>query len=75
MPYSKSKGKMVPNAGAGAKANSKTLGPGGSFPAGDEKHARLAVGAAQRSANVGNISQATANNIKAKARSILKKGK
>jgi len=75
MPFDKSKGKMVANKAAGAKANTKTAGPGGSFPIGDAKHARLAIGAAQRSANAGNISQSTANSIKNKARVALKGGK
>jgi hypothetical protein len=72
MPFNQAKNKMAPNKSAGTKANSKTAGPNGSFPIGDAKHARLAVGAAQRSANAGNISPSTANSIKAKARAALK---
>lgn len=69
-----SKGKMVPNKTAGAQANSKTAGPNGSFPIGDKKHARLAIGAATRSKNAGNISAAEAAKIQAAARAQLGKG-
>lgn len=72
MPYDPAKKKMVANTTALKQARSKTAGPDGSFPVGDAKHARLAVGAAQRSANAGNISQSTANSIKSKARAALK---
>lgn len=47
-------------------------GPNGSFPIGDKKHARLAIGGATRSYNAGNISKGTENKIKAKARAKLK---
>jgi len=72
MPFNQAKGKMVANTTASKQARSKTAGPNSSFPIGDAKHARLAVGAAQRSANAGNISQSTADSIKAKARAALK---
>lgn len=49
-------------------------GPGGSFPIGDKKHARLAIGGATRSMRAGNISRATADKIKAKARAKLRNG-
>lgn len=42
-------------------------GPNKSFPIGDKKHARLAIGGATRSFNAGNISKATENRIKAQA--------
>jgi len=53
----------------------KKAGPNGSFPIGDKKHARLAIGGATRSQRAGNISASTAAKIKAKARAVLKKGK
>jgi hypothetical protein len=64
--------KMRPSKIKGQKA-----GPNGSFPIGDKKHARLAIGGATRSYNAGNISKGTENKIKAKARAKLgkKKGK
>lgn len=71
MPYDKATGKMGPNKAAGSKANSKTAGPGGSFPIGDAKHARLAISGATRSEKAGNISPATEASIKAKARAAL----
>lgn len=46
-------------------------GPHGSFPIGDPKHARLAIGGATRSYNAGNISKSTEESIKAKARKKL----
>ena len=46
-------------------------GPNGSFPVGDKKHARLAIGGATRSYNAGNISKSTEDSIKAKARRKL----
>jgi hypothetical protein len=59
-----------------SKVPGKKAGPNGSFPIGDKKHARLAVGGATRSYNAGNISKSTENSIKAKARAKLgKKGK
>ncbi len=54
-----------------SKVPGPKAGPNGSFPIGDAKHARLAIGGATRSANAGNISQGTANAIKAKARAKL----
>jgi hypothetical protein len=64
--------KMRPSKVKGQKA-----GPNGSFPIGDKKHARLAIGGATRSYNAGNISKGTENSIKAKARKKFgkKKGK
>lgn len=53
----------------------KKAGPNGSFPIGDAKHARLAIGGATRSFNAGNISASTENGIKAKARAALAKPK
>lgn len=46
-------------------------GPGRSFPTNDPKHARLAIGAATRSFRAGNISRATEQSIKRKARAKL----
>lgn len=59
-------GKMRPSSVPGQKA-----GPNGSFPIGDAKHARLAIGAATRSENAGHISESTADSIKSKARAKL----
>lgn len=50
-------------------------GPGKSFPINDKAHAKLAIPMAQRSANAGNISQGTADKIKAEAREKLGKPK
>ena len=58
-----------------SKVPGKKAGPNGSFPIGDKKHARLAIGGATRSERAGNISASTAAKIKAKARAVLKKGK
>ena len=55
-----------------SKVPGKKAGPNGSFPIGDKKHARLAIGGATRSYNAGNISKGTENSIKAKARAKLK---
>lgn len=46
-------------------------GPGKSFPISDPEHARLAIGGATRSEHAGNISEAEADAIKAKARARL----
>jgi len=46
-------------------------GPHGSFPIGDKKHARLAIGGATRSERAGNISASEAAAVKAKARKKL----
>ena len=51
----------------------KKAGRNGSFPVGDPKHARLAIGGATRSFNAGNISKSTENHIKAEARHELGK--
>ena len=59
-------GKMQPSKVGGEKA-----GPNGSFPIGDAKHARLAIGAATRSEHAGHISASTAASIKSKARAKL----
>jgi hypothetical protein len=64
------KSKMSPSKVPGKKA-----GPNGSFPVGDKKHARLAIGGATRSERAGNISPATEAKIKAAARKELKRGK
>ena len=53
----------------------KKAGPGGSFPIGNAKHAKLAIGGATRSFNAGNISKGTETNVKAQARAKLGKGK
>jgi hypothetical protein len=52
----------------------KKAGPNGSFPVGDPKHARLAIGGATHSFDAGNISKSTENHIKAEARAELNKG-
>lgn len=56
-----------------SKVPGKKAGPNGSFPIGDKKHARLAIGGATRSYNVGNISKSTENSIKSQARKKLGK--
>lgn len=56
-----------------SKVQGKKAGPNGSFPVGDKKHARLAIGGATRSENAGNISASEAAKIKAKARKVLKR--
>jgi hypothetical protein len=53
----------------------KKAGPNGSFPIGDKKHARLAIGGATSSERAGNISASTGAEIKAAARKVLKRGK
>jgi len=57
-----------------SKVPGEKAGPNGSFPIGDKKHARLAIGGATRSEHAGNISHATAERIKAKARAKLGDG-
>jgi len=57
-----------------SKVPGKKAGPNGSFPIGDKKHARLAIGGATRSEHAGNISASTAAHIKAQARAKLKSG-
>ena len=54
-----------------SKVPGEKAGPNGSFPIGDDKHARLAIGGATRSYNAGNISASTEASIKAKARAKL----
>ena len=56
-----------------SKVPGEKAGPRGSFPIGDKKHARLAIGGATRSERAGNISQATEARIKSKARAKLGK--
>lgn len=56
-----------------SKVPGKKAGPNGSFPVGDKKHARLAIGGATRSERAGNISRSTEAKIKAAARRELKK--
>lgn len=51
----------------------KKAGPNGSFPIGDPKHAKLAIGGATHSYNAGNISKSTESHIKAEARTELHK--
>ena len=58
-----------------SKVPGEKAGPNGSFPIGDTKHARLAIGGATRSQRAGNISASTAAHIKAEARAKLGKGK
>lgn len=60
------KSKLKPSKVKGEKA-----GPNGSFPVGDRKHARLAIGGATRSYNAGNISKTTEERIQARARAKL----
>lgn len=57
-----------------SKVPGKKAGPNGSFPIGDAKHARLAIGGATHSFNAGNISKGTENRIKAAARAKLHPG-
>lgn len=57
-----------------SKVPGEKAGPNGSFPIGDKKHARLAIGGATRSEHAGNISESTADAIKAKARAKLGDG-
>lgn len=57
-----------------SKVPGEKAGPNGSFPIGDKKHARLAIGGATRSERAGNISASTADAIKAKARAKLGDG-
>lgn len=54
-----------------SKVPGEKAGPNGSFPIGDKKHARLAIGGATRSERAGNISPATEAKIKARARAKL----
>lgn len=54
-----------------SKVPGEKAGPNGSFPIGDSKHARLAIGGATRSYNAGNISASTEASIKFKARAKL----
>lgn len=54
-----------------SKVPGEKAGPNGSFPIGDAKHARLAIGGATRSERVGNISASEEAHIKAKARAKL----
>lgn len=61
--------KLSPSKVPGEKA-----GPNGSFPVGDKKHARLAIGGATHSFNAGHISKSTENHIKAVARAKLGDG-
>ena len=58
-----------------SKVPGEKAGPNGSFPIGDAKHARLAIGGATRSERAGNISDAEAQHIKAKARAKLGEGR
>lgn len=46
-------------------------GPGKSFPIGDKKHARLAIGGATHSFDAGNISKSEETSIKSQARGKL----
>ncbi len=57
-----------------SKVPGEKAGPHGSFPIGDKKHARLAIGGATCSMHAGNISKATADRIKARARAKLGAG-
>jgi hypothetical protein len=58
-----------------SKVPGPKAGPNGSFPIGDAKHARLAIGGATRSERAGNISASEADAIKAKARAKLGESK
>lgn len=53
----------------------KKAGPNGSFPIGNDKHARLAIAGATRSFNAGNISKGTEKHIKSEARAKLGENK
>ena len=50
---------------------SSFAGPGHSFPINDKVHAKMAISGATRSEHAGNISDSTAEHIKAKARAKL----
>jgi hypothetical protein len=52
--------------------DSAFLGPGRSFPGNDATHLREAISGATRSEHAGNISESTAESIKAKARKKLR---
>lgn len=54
-----------------SKVPGEKAGPNGSFPVGDKKHARLAIGGATRSYNAGNISKSTEEHIQHEAREKL----
>lgn len=54
-----------------AMPQSEFAGPGKSFPVNDANHARLAISGATRAERAGNISVATEEKIKAKARAKL----
>lgn len=54
-----------------SKVRGEKAGPNGSFPVGDDKHARLAIPGATRSYNAGNISRSAEIRIKAVARRKL----
>ena len=56
-----------------SKVPGHKAGPNGSFPTGDPKHARLAIGGATRSFRAGNISSGQEAHIKADARAELNK--
>jgi hypothetical protein len=56
-----------------SKVPGHKAGPNGSFPVGDPKHARLAIGGATRSFHAGNISSGQEAHIKADARAELNK--
>lgn len=56
-----------------SKVPGKKVGPNGSFPIGDKKHARLALSGATRSERAGNISKSTEAKIKSAARAKLGK--
>lgn len=51
--------------------SSEFAGPDHSFPINDQTHAKLAIGGATRSEHAGNISHATAEKIKTRARKVL----
>lgn len=71
MAYDEKTGKMKPNTTATGKARSSFAGKGETFPDGDKKHARLAIGAATRSEHAGHISPSEEASIKSKARAKL----
>jgi hypothetical protein len=54
-----------------SKVPGKKAGPNGSFPIGDNKHAKLAIGGATHSFDAGNIGKGTEDKIKAEARAKL----
>jgi hypothetical protein len=57
-----------------SKVPGPKAGPNESFPVGDKKHQRLAIGGATHSFHAGNISESTEHRIQARARKLLHAG-